>query len=77
MPILTTEVQLEQVQTAITNLLLVDWQRMDVDQREVERHRLDWLTAREKILLQRYQEEQANDGQAFSPIRVRGMEPDL
>ena len=77
MPVLTTEAQLIEVQTAISNLLSTDWQQMTVDQREVTRHRLDWLTDRERLLLQRYQEEQTNDGSAYSPIRVRGLEPDI
>lgn len=77
MPVLTAEAQLIEVQSAISRLLTTDWSRMTVDQREVWKHNLEQLTAREKLLKQEYREELTNDGNTISPIRVRGFEVDI
>ena len=59
MAILTTEAQLEQVQTAITAVLTGN-QSYTLDGRQVSRANLDALQRREEQLLRRYNSEQGN-----------------
>ncbi len=57
MAIKTTQEQLEEVQTAITNCLQA--QNVSMADKTIMRARLDFLQKREDVLLRRYREETA------------------